>query len=223
MVSIGEFCRDHLVTPLHRDLLGWRILLWFYGSWLSQKGSGILEQLQEVQGFRYHCLHVMFSFAYFLKCLRSVSKVAFLEEAFLHCQYHSRGANPDAAIIKKQRRVEENFKQEGKKKKKRGSLMKEVSKSPTIPNWTSQLCTLVTASGSCLPSWQISPWPGSTGWGKTYTKMAETPLQKEEKKPPSWTAFWKAIKSNAVHNTCCVIKQSFPLLARTLPRDQEVF
>lgn len=51
--------------------------------------------------------------------MRSVSKVAFLEEAFLHCQYHSRGANPDAAIIKKQRRVEENFKQEGKKKKKK--------------------------------------------------------------------------------------------------------
>lgn len=144
----------------------------------TMKWSHISEQLQ-FQIVLPAC-HV-FTF-YFLKCLRNVGRPAILEETFLHCQYLGRGTNSAVTILKEKRRVEVNFTQ-GKKKKKWGSQKKKVSKSPAIPNWTIQLCTLVTASGSRLPSWQISPWPGSTGRGKTYAKMAETPLQKEKKKP----------------------------------------
>lgn len=174
--GMGEFCRDELMTRLHRDSLSWKILLQFYGPWFSRKRFLFSEQLQSVWGFQWHCLRIRFSVAYFLKHLWNIHRAAILEEDILHCCYHRRVANSSAAVLKKQRRVEENFKCWGGQY---GAQKTEVSKSPAIPDWTSKLCTPFTASGSCLPSWQIPPWPGSTRWGKTQAKMAETPYKKK--------------------------------------------
>lgn len=135
-------------------------------------------------GFKWHCLYIRFSLAYFLKHLRNVCRAAILED-ILNCHYHSIVANSAAAVVKKQRRVEENFKRQ--RGKKWGAQKTGVSKSPSIPIWTSELCTLVTTFGSCLPSWQVPPWPGSTGWGKTHAKMAETPFKKKGGKPKKTT------------------------------------
>lgn len=129
-------------------------------------------------GFKWHCLRIRFSLAYFLKLLRNVHRAAILDAAILHCHYHGRVANSAAAVIMKRRRVEGNFKGGGGRGK-WGPQGTELSKSPNIPNWASKVCTLVTGFGSCLPSWQIPPWPGSTGWRKTHAKMAETPCEKE--------------------------------------------
>lgn len=108
--GMGVFCRDKLMTPHHRDSLRWKILLRFYGSWWSHKGCLFSKRLQLVCGFRWHCLHIRFLVAYFLKRLRNVHRAAISEEDILHCRYHCRAANSAAAVIKKQRRVEENFK-----------------------------------------------------------------------------------------------------------------